>query len=110
MKLGRRFKALLLVTSAVLYATGLAAWALGWERFKTDHGLGPEPSPLRPAALHAHAVAGADFEADLRRTDAGLLADDARERTQAVMAGDLQRRAQRPVQRRVGHRRLGRAQ
>ncbi|MEK7383152.1 MAG: hypothetical protein AAB262_07680 [Elusimicrobiota bacterium] len=61
MKLGRRFKALLLGTSAVLYATGLAAWALGWERFKTDHGLGPEPSPLRPAALHAHAVAGLLF-------------------------------------------------
>lgn len=61
MKLGRRFKAGLLAASAFLYATGLAVWALGWEVFKTDHGFGLEPSPLRPTALHAHSVAGLLF-------------------------------------------------
>jgi hypothetical protein len=57
MKLGRRFKAVLLWTSGVLYVTGLAAWLLA-TRFQIDEGYGLEPSPLKPLALHAHSVAG----------------------------------------------------
>ena len=60
MKLERRFKLLLFWTSAILYATGLAAWALA-SRFQRDQGYGLEPSPLRPWALHAHSVAGLVF-------------------------------------------------
>lgn len=60
MKLDRRFKALLLWTCAALYATGLAAWALA-SFFKIDQGYGPEPSPWKPWALHAHSVAGLFF-------------------------------------------------
>lgn len=60
MKLDRWFKAVLLWTSAFLYMSGLAAWALArW--FQTDQGFGPEPSPLKPWALHAHSVAGLGF-------------------------------------------------
>jgi hypothetical protein len=60
MKLGPRFKAALLGTSAVLYLTGLAVRLLD-ARFQTDQGYGPEPSPLKPWALHAHSVAGFVF-------------------------------------------------
>lgn len=60
MKLGRGFKAALLWTSAFLYMSGLAAWLLA-DHFQTDHGFGPEPSPLKPWALHAHSVAGLAF-------------------------------------------------
>jgi hypothetical protein len=59
-KLGRRFKALLLWTSALLYLTGLAAWALA-SHFQVDTGYGLEPSPLKPWFLHAHSVAGLLF-------------------------------------------------
>lgn len=61
MKLGRRFETILLATSALLYATGLAVWALGWPSFQTDQGFGPEPLPVRLAALHAHSVSGLFF-------------------------------------------------
>lgn len=57
MKLGGRFKTLLLGTSAFLYMSGLAAWALA-RFFQTDQGYGPEPSPLKPWFLHAHSIAG----------------------------------------------------
>lgn len=60
MKLGRRFKAALLWTSALLYITGIAAWALA-SHFRTDQGYGLEPSPLKPWFLHAHSVAGFVF-------------------------------------------------
>ncbi|MDE2511284.1 MAG: hypothetical protein KGL74_09190 [Elusimicrobia bacterium] len=60
MKLGRRFKTVLLWTSALLYASGLAVWALAkW--FTTDEGYGPQPSPWKPSVLHAHSVAGLFF-------------------------------------------------
>ncbi|MDE2142571.1 MAG: hypothetical protein KGJ84_09190 [Elusimicrobia bacterium] len=60
MKLGRRFKSVLLWTSALLYASGLAVWALArW--FTTDEGYGPQPSPWKPSVLHAHSVAGLFF-------------------------------------------------
>ena len=61
MKLGRRFKTALLWTSAILYATGIAAWALAATRFQTNGDYGPEPSPLKPLLLHAHSVAGLVF-------------------------------------------------
>jgi hypothetical protein len=61
MKLGRRFKAALLWTSAFLYITGLAAWALASPRFQASGEYGPEPSPLKPWFLHAHSVAGLFF-------------------------------------------------
>lgn len=60
MKLGRGFKALLLWTSALLYATGLAVWALA-KLFLVDNGYGPEPSPWKTPALHAHSVLGLLF-------------------------------------------------
>ncbi|MFI5350283.1 MAG: hypothetical protein ACHQ2Z_12115 [Elusimicrobiota bacterium] len=60
MKLGGRFKAALLWTSALLYASGIAAWALA-TRFQTAGEYGPEPSPLKPWFLHAHSVAGLAF-------------------------------------------------
>jgi hypothetical protein len=60
MKLGRRFKAVLLWTSALLYISGLAAWALA-SHFQVDAGYGLEPSPLKPWFLHAHSVAGLFF-------------------------------------------------
>jgi hypothetical protein len=59
-KLGRRFKPLLLWTSGALYATGLAAWLLV-SRFQVDRGYGPEPRPARLWALHAHSVTGLLF-------------------------------------------------
>jgi hypothetical protein len=60
MKLGRTFKSVLLWTSGLLYATGLAVWALAkW--FSVDDGYGLQPSPWRPTALHAHSVAGLIF-------------------------------------------------
>lgn len=60
MKLGRRFKAALLWTSALLYGSGLAVWALA-KCFTTDEGYGPQPSPWKPSVLHAHSVAGLFF-------------------------------------------------
>jgi hypothetical protein len=57
MKLGRRFKAVLLGTSFFLYMTGLAAWALA-SHFQSDQGYGLEPSPWKSRLLHAHSVAG----------------------------------------------------
>lgn len=60
MKLGPRFKAALLWTAAILYITGLAAWALA-SHFQVDTGYGLEPSPLKPWFLHAHSVAGLVF-------------------------------------------------
>jgi len=60
MKLGRRFKTLLLACSALLYASGLAVWiaaTLLW----VDNGYGPEPSPWKAPLLHAHSVAGLVF-------------------------------------------------
>jgi hypothetical protein len=60
MKLGRRFKAALLWTSALLYITGIAAKVLA-THFQTDLGYGLEPSPLKPWFLHAHSVAGLLF-------------------------------------------------
>ena len=60
MKLGRRFKPLLLWTSALLYITGIAAWILA-SHFRIDTGYGLEPSPLKPWFLHAHSVAGLFF-------------------------------------------------
>ena len=61
MKLGPRFKAALLWTSAILYATGIAVWALASPRLQTTGDYGPEPSPLKPRFLHAHSVAGLFF-------------------------------------------------
>ena len=60
MKLGPRFKALLLGTSAVLYMTGLAVWLLA-SRFQVQGEYGLEPSPFKPWFLHAHSVAGLVF-------------------------------------------------
>jgi hypothetical protein len=60
MKLGPRFKTALLWTSAFLYITGLAAWALA-SHFQIDTGYGFEPSPLKPWFLHAHSVTGLLF-------------------------------------------------
>lgn len=60
MKLGPRFKPLLLWTSAFLYLSGLAAWLLA-TRFQVDQGYGLEPSPLKTWALHSHSVAGFVF-------------------------------------------------
>lgn len=61
MKLGPRFKAALLWTSAFLYMSGLAVWLLA-TRFQTDNGYGGlESSPWKPAVLHAHSVAGLAF-------------------------------------------------
>lgn len=60
MKLGRRFKAALLWTSAFLYATGIVVWALA-SRFQKSGDYGPEPSPLKPWILHAHSFAGLCF-------------------------------------------------
>jgi hypothetical protein len=57
MKLGRRFKPVLFWTSALLYITGAAAWALN-AFFQVDQGYGFEPSPLRPWALHSHSILG----------------------------------------------------
>lgn len=60
MKLGRGFKALLLWSSALLYATGAAVWVLAkW--FSVDEGYGLQPSPWRPLVLHAHSVLGLAF-------------------------------------------------
>ena len=60
MKLNRRFKSVLLWTSAFLYATGIAVWALAkW--FSVDDGYGLQPSSWRPTALHTHSVAGLFF-------------------------------------------------
>ena len=60
MKLGRTFKRTLLWTSGLLYVTGVAVWILAkW--FSVDEGYGPQPSPWRPAALHAHSIAGLFF-------------------------------------------------
>jgi hypothetical protein len=61
MKLGRTFKAVLFWCSGLLYATGLAAWALASRYFQVDQGYGPEPSPLKPRFLHAHSVLGLAF-------------------------------------------------
>lgn len=60
MKLGRRFKPVLLWTSFFLYTTGLAAWFLA-SNFQSDQGYGLEPSPLKSWALHAHSAAGLLF-------------------------------------------------
>ncbi|HXT01209.1 MAG TPA: hypothetical protein VN915_11075 [Elusimicrobiota bacterium] len=60
MKLGPRFKALLLWTSAILYITGLAVWLIA-SRFQVQGEYGPEPSPLKLPILHAHSVAGLVF-------------------------------------------------
>ena len=61
MKLGPRFKALLLWTSAILYMSGLAVWLLASSRFQVQGEYGPEPSPLKPWFLHAHSIAGLLF-------------------------------------------------
>jgi len=58
-KLGPRFKALLLWTSALLYITGIAVWLAA--RFPVQGEYGPEPSPLKPWFLHSHSVLGLFF-------------------------------------------------
>lgn len=60
MKLGARFKAVLLWTSAILYMTGMGAWLLA-SRFQVQGEYGVEPSPWKPWFLHAHSVLGLVF-------------------------------------------------
>ena len=61
MKLTRGFKAALLGVSLLLYATGLAAWALATLARVDDGYGGLQASPWRPPVLHAHSVAGLVF-------------------------------------------------
>lgn len=60
MKLGRTFKPLLLATTAALYATGVAVWALD-KAFRVETEYGPEPSAWKSPALHAHSAIGLLF-------------------------------------------------
>lgn len=60
MKLFQPFKAIFLISLALLYVTGLFVYVMsGW--FRIDQGMGLEPHPLQLTSLHLHSILGLFF-------------------------------------------------